>query len=85
MRYVNENPIMSDDPYAYEGSHSPNEVICTVQWCIQDLLDKMASKGIPLTDENVDAILQNRFAKTLQDRSVEEGWDVIDDLIDMSL
>lgn len=66
--------------FVYDGDYDPNEEICTIKWCIADLLDMMASKNIPLTDENVEAILDNGFAKVLRDRSIEEGWEIIDTL-----
>ena len=63
----------------YEGKHNPHEVFCEIKWCIADLLDAMERRGIELTDENIDkAIVDTRY---LQDRSIELGWEVMDDLL----
>ena len=67
-----------------ESYRNADEPICVIRWCMEDLWCKMAEKGIPITDENIDRIMNNRFEKTLQDRSTEEGWEIIDTLIDMS-
>ena len=80
MAYTRENGIMSDG-FTYEGKHRSDEVICTITWCIDDLLDMMERQGIELTDENIDYILGQRFEPTLQDRSIEEGWEIIDILV----
>ena len=79
------DPIMSYEPFPYEGEHDPNEKICTITWRLADLIDMMNSKNIDITDENIDTVLSNRFAKTLQERSIEEGWGIISDLVDFSL
>ena len=80
MTYINENPIYAER-VEYEGSHDPSEVVCTITWCVADVLDMMAHQGIELTDENLENILNRRFERTLQERSTEEGWEIIDVLV----
>ena len=58
-----------------------NEVICTITWTVQDLLDIFERRGIEPTDENVNAMLSHPLGKHLQDRSIEEGWQILDDLV----
>lgn len=69
----------------YEGNYNPSEVVCEIRWCIEDLLVAMANQDIPLTDENVAAILDKYFASTLNYRLVEEGWEIINTLVSMEL
>lgn len=58
-----------------------NEVICTITWTVQDLLDIFERRGIEPTEENVNAMLSHPLGKHLQDRSIEEGWQILDDLV----
>jgi len=71
-----------DDEVEYDGSHDPNETICKIEWKVADLLDMMAHLNIPLTDENIEHILDHRFERTLQERSIEEGWEIIGYIVD---
>ena len=80
MTYINEYPIYAEE-VVYEGEHDPNEVICEIKWCVADLLDMMAHLNIELTDENIDCILKQWFARVLTDRSIEEGWEIIETLL----
>lgn len=67
--------------YEYEGNHALGENICTIRWNIEDLVIAMAEAGIEPTDENIDKVLAHRFERTLHERSVEEGWEIIDVII----
>ena len=72
------NPIPSyADEVVYEGKHDPMEEVCVIRWLVADVLDMMAYLEIELTDENLERVLGNRFEHTLQDRSTEEGWEII--------
>ena len=81
MSYTNNAPIMSDHPYTYDGAHDPKETVCTIKWCVQDVLDLMARRGVVLNDRNLDKLLDSSLGKNLKDRSTEHGWEVLDDLI----
>ncbi len=78
--YVNERPIYADE-VRYDGAYDPMETVCEIRWCIADVLDMMAYQGIELTDENLERVLANRFERTLQERSTEEGWEIIEALV----
>lgn len=83
--YVNNHPIYAD-VVEYDGKHQPSELVCTVTWLVADVLDMMAYKGIELTDENLERVLNSgRFGRVLKDRSTEEGWEIIDVLVSESL
>ena len=84
MPYIENHPIVSGSPVVYHGERDPQEVLCTVEWTLADLLDAMNLHGIDLTDENIETVLSNRFSRTLQDRSIEEGWQIISDLVAFS-
>lgn len=81
MKYVISAGYVHEGKVVYEGEHDPSEVICTIKWCIADLLDMMAREGVELTDENIDRILEQRFERTLQERSTEDGWETIQVLV----
>ena len=61
-----------------------NDVIVTIKWTIKDVEEALVSRGIQPTDENMQRLLSGRFERTLQERSIEEGWQIIDDLISMA-
>ena len=64
-------------------SYPPSQVICTpAPWSLEDVYGEMIRKGIPVTDANVEAILNGRFATDLKDRETEEGFEIIDILLD---
>ena len=65
----------------YKGKYKLDDEICVIRWCIEDLLCEMERQGIEQTDENIDMILSNRFERTLDERSTEEGWEIIADLV----
>lgn len=69
------------DYSGYDGKHSLNEEVCTIRWLVADVLDMMAHHGIALTDENLERVIGGRFAKTLQEQSIVEGWEIIDVLV----
>ena len=69
------------EAFEYDGERDLDEVICSIVWCVEDLLVAMHRSGIEVTDENVDRVLDGRFERTLRERSIEEGWEVIDALI----
>lgn len=58
-----------------------NEVICTITWTVQDMLEVFEKYGIEPTEENVRAMLDHRLGRNLSDRSIEEGWQILDDLV----
>ena len=63
----------------------PNETVCTITWCVEDVLCAMERRGIELTDENLNRIMNHRFERTLNERSTEEGWEIIDVIIDCAM
>lgn len=78
--YICENPIYADE-VLYEGELNPHEVLCEIKWTLVDVMDMMAAKGIALTDANIGAVVTNSFSRVLKDRSIQEGWEIIDVLV----
>ena len=79
--YVNRYPVYADE-VRYGGTHDPMETVCEIRWCVADVLDMMAYKGIELTDENLERLLDAKLGRWLQDRSTELGWEVLEIIID---
>lgn len=53
------------------------EHVCTVVWCVDDVATLMQGS----TKEQIKEVAK-KSAKTLSDRSTEEGWQILDDLVD---
>lgn len=62
-------------------TYNDGEVIATIRWTIADVVSAMIKNGIEPTDENIKKVLANRFQRTLEERSIEDGWEIIDTLI----
>ncbi|GED04462.1 hypothetical protein [Bacillus atrophaeus] len=53
----------------------------SIVWHKEDLKSALESKGFPGTEKNIEICINNHFEKTLKERSVAEGWTILDDLI----
>jgi len=73
------------DGFEYEGEHRLDEEICVVRWQVQDLLDMFAMLGVECSDANIDRFLATRAPRTLDERSTEEGWEILEDLVCMEM
>ena len=60
-----------------------DNVIATITWTIEDIEQYKKKKGYEVSSENIDIMLKNRLTKTLEDRSIEEGWNIIDTIFYM--
>ena len=56
------------------------EVFCEIKWCREDLKEALKREGIPATDYNVD-IAAAKGKRCLQERSTEEGWEILSIII----
>lgn len=54
-----------------------NEEIAEIKWVVADLEEVFRRHSIPFTQENVDVFLNSRGCRTLHERSVEEGWEIL--------
>ncbi|MBW7636292.1 hypothetical protein K1I48_23005 [Bacillus licheniformis] len=59
-----------------------DELFLTVNWYKDDILKVFAKKGITLTDTNFSK-LKKLGATTLHGQSIENGWEILDTLVDI--
>ncbi len=52
-----------------------------ISWHVDDLEEVFQKNGIPFTEENVQKFLDSRGPRTLVDRSIEEGWTILGDIV----
>lgn len=52
-----------------------------IKWHIDDLKIRFKLRGIPATEENIAIFLNSRAPKTLDERSTEVGYEILDTLI----
>ena len=62
---------------------SHDDIIASITWTREDLEEFLKSKGYGPIDENIKTLLDNRLTKTLEERSIEEGWEIIDTIFCM--
>lgn len=60
-----------------------NDVFTSINWSIEDLKESMKKNKIIPTEKNIEAFLNSSSPSTLEDVSVQYGWNAIDDLITM--
>lgn len=56
-------------------------IICSITWDRDDIADLLDERGIIPTDEIIDRAV-SMVGHWLQDRSIELGWGILQDLID---
>lgn len=69
------------EEHEYRGGYGLSDEVCSIRWCVEDLLHAMAKSGIELTDENVSRAMD--LGPRLQHRSIEEGWETLGILLSM--
>ncbi|PFZ93714.1 hypothetical protein COL70_08845 [Bacillus pseudomycoides] len=52
-----------------------------IKWHVEDLKNCFKLRGIPATEENIAIFLNSRAPKTLDERSIEKGYEILDALI----
>lgn len=62
--------------------YSSDDELATIKWFVADLESILEEKGIPVTDENIQRVLDNRCKKTMEGRSIEEGWEILNVIVD---
>ncbi|WP_127059408.1 hypothetical protein [Bacillus subtilis] len=60
-----------------------DELFLTVNWCKEDIFEIFEKKGIPLSQTNFLKLKELGGAKTLLERTVEDGWEVLDIIVDL--
>lgn len=59
-----------------------NETIAEIRWTEEDLRHWLKDHDWPDNNENMDAMRDIISARELRDRSIEEGWEIIDAMVD---
>jgi hypothetical protein len=63
--------------------YDDNYVFATIKWSVADLAQVLEDRGIEPSQENITKFIEfTRGPKTLQDRSIEEGWSILDTIVD---
>lgn len=59
-----------------------NETIALIRWTEEDLRQWLKNNDWPVTEENMDSMRDMIPGRTLQDRSIEKGREIIDAMVD---
>lgn len=63
--------------------YSDDYVFATIRWSVADLVSAMEERGIEPSEENIKKFIETtRGPRTLVDRSIEEGWAILDTILD---
>jgi hypothetical protein len=68
--------------YSDIGDETNSDYFAVIRWHSDDIESVLEEQGIAITEDNLEEAM-SRVADTLQDRSVEEGWDIMRDLVSM--
>lgn len=64
----------------------PNETICTIRWTVEDMIEVLHDNDFDCSEETIRRLMDNtNLKKILKDRSIEEGWYILDDLVCMNI
>lgn len=58
-----------------------SDVFAVIQWITEDIKQVLVNNGIPATQENINVFLKSRGARTLEEVSIEYGWDILNNLV----
>ncbi len=59
--------------------------IAVIRWHEDDLIDSMKRAGLEPSEESIRKFMESSARKTLHERSVQEGWTILDDLVGLVL
>lgn len=57
----------------------PDDLVTAIIWSEGDFVESLFQGGYPVTPDNILAI--SKYKNVLQERSVEEGWQIIHDIM----
>lgn len=60
----------------------PVDFFAIIKWGVDDLESTFSAAGVPFTQENVDIFLKSNASRVLVDRSIEEGWMILETIVD---
>lgn len=53
------------------------DTVCTIKWAIADIREALLNENYQDSDENVQKLIKNRLERTLQEASVQHGWEIL--------
>lgn len=59
-----------------------HDVVAGIIWSVGDIKSALQTNGMKTSDENIQKVIDSRFRKNLEERSIEEGWEIISCIID---
>lgn len=63
-----------------------NETICTIRWTVDDMFEILQNNGFDCSEDTIRRLMDDTSLKrTLEDRSIEEGWQILEDLVCMNI
>ena len=63
-----------------------NETICTIRWTVADMYEILQNNGFDCSEETIRRLMDGTSLKrVLEDRSIEEGWEILEDLVLMNI
>lgn len=63
------------------SNHQDDGCFAVIRWQEEDIKQALANQGYRANKANVKRVLDSRLGKTLVDRSIEEGWVIIEDCL----
>lgn len=57
-----------------------SKIICQITWAEDDLAEIFAEHDIPLTKKNIEKFIETGVSRTLEEVSIERGWEALSDL-----
>lgn len=58
-----------------------NQVVCEIRWCVSDVRSALEIAGYEPSDENVQKALDNRLERTMEEMSVQYGWEFLNVIV----
>ena len=56
-------------------------IVAKIEWYPEDIKQALINKGFKPSEHNLNVLSKSRLTRTLEERSIEEGWDIIYDIL----
>src|SRR5690554_1730722 len=73
----NEVKHLKEKLKLYEG----DDIVATIVWSTKDFESAFERYGVPINDENIEALKNSRAGRTLSEVTVEQSWDIIYEIV----
>ena len=75
--WANQRGIKVDS--IQHGDQTNDEFFAVIRWAEDDVQEALARRDLPLTEKNIELVMDH--STTLEERSIEEGWEMLDVII----